>query len=416
MRPIKHRVSYVFRGSRLYVRLHAGGDIVDISTGYVVERGKWDGRRCRMSTVHDGVAASVINAALDVIEGDFERHVYGCELTDCAVDLKAYAAKLRGGGRTGTSAEMWGCFLEFLREMERERYWSESTMTGTRRMMGVLKAFDASLTYDTLTRDRLLSFVEWMIRGKFSGHVSKSGEAGYSNLVIRQYCDRLKCWLRWSVDKGYLDASVIEGWPPTLKVLKKPVVFLTHDEFKRVLACELKGMADVARDIFVFCCVTSLRVSDAMALKWGSVKDDYFEVVTKKTDCRLHIDLNRESRRILEKYRGRCDDFCLPRLALPNLNDYIKRVCRDCGITDKVVVSQYYGGRKVDVEFEKWELMSSHCGRRTFICNALHFGVPAHVVMKWTGHRDYYSMRPYIDVADADRRNAMEIIDNSLGM
>ena len=46
-------------------------------------------------------------------------------------------------------------------------------------------------------------------------------------------------------------------------------------------------------------------------------------------------------------------------------------------------------------------------GRRTFICNALALGIPAQVVMKWTGHSDYKAMKPYIDIADDIKANAM---------
>ena len=48
-----------------------------------------------------------------------------------------------------------------------------------------------------------------------------------------------------------------------------------------------------------------------------------------------------------------------------------------------------------------------HAGRRTFICNALALGIPAQVVMKWTGHSDYKAMKPYIDIADDIKANAM---------
>ena len=55
----------------------------------------------------------------------------------------------------------------------------------------------------------------------------------------------------------------------------------------------------------------------------------------------------------------------------------------------------------------KYALLSTHAGRRTFICNALALGIPAQVVMKWTGHSDYKAMKPYIDIADDIKANAM---------
>ena len=60
----------------------------------------------------------------------------------------------------------------------------------------------------------------------------------------------------------------------------------------------------------------------------------------------------------------------------------------------------------------KYELLSSHCGRRTFICNALALGIPPHVVMKWTGHSEYSAMKPYIDAADSLKTESMSKFDD----
>ena len=41
------------------------------------------------------------------------------------------------------------------------------------------------------------------------------------------------------------------------------------------------------------------------------------------------------------------------------------------------------------------------------LSNALALGIPPQVVMKWTGHSDYKAMKPYIDIADDIKANAM---------
>ena len=55
----------------------------------------------------------------------------------------------------------------------------------------------------------------------------------------------------------------------------------------------------------------------------------------------------------------------------------------------------------------KWEMLGTHAGRRTFICFALSEGIPPQVVMKWTGHSDYKSMKPYIDIVDSIKASSM---------
>ena len=41
-------------------------------------------------------------------------------------------------------------------------------------------------------------------------------------------------------------------------------------------------------------------------------------------------------------------------------------------------------------------------------------GIPPQVVMKWTGHCDYKSMKPYIDIAGKTKSDAMNTFANSL--
>ena len=79
---------------------------------------------------------------------------------------------------------------------------------------------------------------------------------------------------------------------------------------------------------------------------------------------------------------------------------------------DELVTQTYFrGNNRVEEVFPKYSLLSTHAGRRTFVCNALSLGIPPQVVMKWTGHSDYKSMKPYIDIADDIKANAMEKFD-----
>jgi len=50
---------------------------------------------------------------------------------------------------------------------------------------------------------------------------------------------------------------------------------------------------------------------------------------------------------------------------------------------------------------------------RDLFCFALSSGVPPQVVMKWTGHSDYKVMKPYIDIAEKTKANAMKLIEDA---
>ena len=163
-----------------------------------------------------------------------------------------------------------------------------------------------------------------------------------------------------------------------------------------------------ARDFFCFCCFTSLRYSDAFSLKKTAIHEDYFDIVSQKTDKTLKIDLNDHSRKIVKRYKDSPGDFILPRFTVARLNVLVKKIGKIIGLDTLVIIKQYYGSKKVERSLKKWELLSTHSGRRTFVCNALALGIAPHIVMKWTGHANMESMKPYIDVADPVRINAMK--------
>ncbi len=89
------------------------------------------------------------------------------------------------------------------------------------------------------------------------------------------------------------------------------------------------------------------------------------------------------------------------------MNDYLKELCKLAEIDEPISEIYYRGNERIEDTRPKYELMGTHAGRRTFICNSLALGIPAQVVMKWTGHSDYKAMKPYIDIADTVKVNEM---------
>ena len=86
---------------------------------------------------------------------------------------------------------------------------------------------------------------------------------------------------------------------------------------------------------------------------------------------------------------------------------YIKEFAELAGINEPIRQTYYKGNERIDEVTPKYALLGTHTGRRTFICNALALVIPPQVVMKWTGHSDYKAMKPYIDIADDIKANAM---------
>ena len=167
----------------------------------------------------------------------------------------------------------------------------------------------------------------------------------------------------------------------------------------------------------MFCCFSSLRYSDASSLKWNDVKEDHIEVTTMKTADSISIEINEMTRSLLDKYRavpGKKNDLVFPFYTNQAMNRDLKKLCKLAKINEEIRITTYRGNERIDEIKPKWELIGTHTGRKTFIVNALSRGIPPSVVMKWTGHSDYKSMKPYIDIVDeikASEMNKMNFMD-----
>lgn len=257
------------------------------------------------------------------------------------------------------------------------------------------------------------------------------------NTTIGKQLGFTKWFLRWATAKGYCTNRAFQTYAPKLKTTGKKVIFLEWSELMNVFNYDvpengtdveltdangnkyIKTIHDAAaiaktRDIFCFCCFTSLRYSDAANLKRADINGDNFTITTIKTADTITIEINKYARAILDRYADRTDlnGFVFPHLTNQRMNMYLKDLCELCGINQLITQTYYRGSERIDEVAPKFELMGTHSGRRTFICNALMLGIPAEIVMKWTGHSDYKSMKPYIAIADAAKAKAMDLFNS----
>ena len=86
------------------------------------------------------------------------------------------------------------------------------------------------------------------------------------------------------------------------------------------------------------------------------------------------------------------------------------------GFNEPVKFTYFQSGSRVEEVHPKYEVLTTHAARRTFVCTALALGIPANVVMKITGHSDYSAMKPYIEIAEEEKKKAMLKFDEAFKM
>ena len=101
-------------------------------------------------------------------------------------------------------------------------------------------------------------------------------------------------------------------------------------------------------------------------------------------------------------------------MAEQRLNRAIKSVCKQAGIDAPVTRLRYSGRQRIEEALPKYEVVTSHIGRHTFVVQALTLGIPSEVIRKYTGHKTEATMRPYIAIADTLKAQEMEKFNRPL--
>ena len=69
---------------------------------------------------------------------------------------------------------------------------------------------------------------------------------------------------------------------------------------------------------------------------------------------------------------------------------------------------QFSGKSRIDETHKLCDVIGTHSARRTFVVHALEMGWSPQLVMSYTGHEDYDTMKPYIALTDKTRKKMME--------
>ena len=205
----------------------------------------------------------------------------------------------------------------------------------------------------------------------------------------------------------------------TTKNEKVQKIFLTFEELeiitKNVFTSE--HLAN-SRDWLVISCETGQRVSDFLNFtkekirlveivkQNKKVKVSLLEFTQVKTKKRMSVPLNKKVLNILNKRGGEFPN----KLSSQNYNQHIKEICEMVGLTKKINGSKVNSEtkRKESGFFPKFELVTSHIGRRSFATN--YYGkIPTSLLMYATGHSTEKMFLEYIGKTEAEK--AMQLAE-----
>jgi len=189
------------------------------------------------------------------------------------------------------------------------------------------------------------------------------------------------------------------------KTVKVEKIYLTDEEIEKITKADLKlDYLENARDWLIISCETGQRVSDFMRFRSSMIRYEgkvpLIEFTQVKTEKIMAIPLSKRVRAILDKRDGE-----FPRkITDQRYNEYIKEVCRIAGINKKTKGSKINKEmiRKESGIYPKYELITSHVGRRSFATN--NYGkIPTPLLMNVTGHSTETMFLEYIGKTATDK-------------
>ncbi len=291
-------------------------------------------------------------------------------------------------------------FLDFLAvfitERESNPEFSKAIIVSYRSLETKLKKFEASknvkLKFNDITDEFAMKFKSFL----FSENLQPS--------TIKKYFKELKTVMNNSFERGQHTNSHHKRKSFLVKNdVPKSSIFLTVKELNKIKNLNLSDNEPltIARDWFLVGCYTGLRVSDYLRLNKTHIKDvestngEIFQVIdilTQKTKKQVVIPINTPFAEILKKNNN---DFPTIRYREQTINEYIKQLGEMAEITESITVTTLQNGKLVETIAKKYEKMSTHVGRRTFITNLRINGAPDNEINKATGHKNKDMINTY---------------------
>jgi integrase len=389
-----------------------------LSTGQVIYPFNWDGKaqkgvylplkevkRKAPELPNDLMLTDIeikeINSELDAISLQIDKIERGYLKDQVAFSSEMVVTQLKGKSPEALKVEEANKYIfnfidRYLEEESTSR--SKGSLSVYRQLKVHLEAYEKHRKYRIVFADLnpqfFQSFAKYLIEHR-----------GIANTTMQKQLRTLKTFLGYAkknkvaIDESYKDYKIERE--------NLDVFTLTKKEFDALYSLDLSNNIRLSkiRDVFCFACVTGLRYSDLKQLKREHVKKTEIVLTMIKTKDKLHIPLSKYSQEILNKYLN--DYYPLPVISAANMNLYVKELGKLADIIEPTEKVRFKGIKRVTEVKPKYEFITVHTGRKTFVTLSLELGMTAEEVMAITGHRDYKSFKRYVNVTNERKKQVI---------
>ena len=209
------------------------------------------------------------------------------------------------------------------------------------------------------------------------------------------YFNKLRACINQAYEERIIPVNPLRGIDG-FKAEEGKRMYLTIEEVQKLAEtpCDYPKI----KTAFLFSCLTGLRRSDVLRLRWGDVhqQGEFTRIIfkQKKTQGQEYLDITAEAADLMGE-RGKPEDNVFTDIHSPT--------CTNTAI--KVWVAR--AGIDKEITF--------HCARHTFATMMLDLGTDIYTVSKLLGHRKLETTQIYAKVLDKKKQEAVARIPSILG-
>lgn len=249
------------------------------------------------------------------------------------------------------------------------------------------------ITFERITPEWVQGFRDYLDRDAIAwDHDSRKRVKGkpLSENSKQSYFNKLRACLNQAYEDRIIPENPCRGIDG-FKGEETTRMYLTIDEVK-ILAqteCEYPQI----KSAFLFSCLTGLRKSDILRLRWGDIhhQGEFTRIIfrQKKTGGLEYLDINHQAVELMGDEGKPESHIFADLLTTSATNRVIQEWVSSAGIHKKI---------------------SFHCARHSFATMMLDLGTDIYTVSKLLGHREIATTQIYARVLDKNKQKAVSVI------
>lgn len=187
--------------------------------------------------------------------------------------------------------------------------------------------------------------------------------------------------------------------------------YLTQEERDQLAEADLPERLQTQRDIFIFQCYIGCRVSDLLQLTQDNLQNGSIKYIAQKTQKRqqvITVPLAKKAIELIEKYHDPERKTLFPYISAQKYNDIIKTAAKIAGLDRQIIVIDSAGKKQFK---PLYDVISSHCARRTFIGILYKKTKDVNVIASMSGHAENSrAFARYRAIDDDDKKELINLL------